>query len=174
MPDPLNPLLAALLLEPEKLLAQCAQDRFQASGPGGQKRNRVYSGLRLKHGPTGLQVTASEHRESRRNLEEALRKLRMELAFGAAGARDLPAPLPIQPPVPLPPFRAKVSPSHEDFPLLAYMALRALDESQGRLEAAATRLGTGSSALARFFKLHSALWTRAGALRASHGLGPLK
>ncbi len=164
----MNLLLSSLLLKPEKLLDECVQDRFQASGPGGQKRNRVYSGLRLKHIPTGLQVTASEHRESRRNLDEALRKLRLELALGAADARDLPAPPPIMN------FRAKVNSAHEDFPLLAFMALRALDESQGRLEAAATRLGVSSSALARFYKLHTNLWTRAGALRTANGLGPLK
>ncbi len=164
----MNTLLSSLLLKPEKLLGECLQDRFQASGPGGQKRNRVYSGLRLKHVPTGLQVTASEHREGRRNLEEALRKLRLELALCAADARDLPAPPPLMP------FRAKVNPAHEEFPLLAFTALRALDESQGRLEAAATLLGVSSSALARFFKLHAGMWTRAVAIRAGNGLGPLK
>jgi hypothetical protein len=45
---------AWLSLPPDALLKQCRQSRFQGSGPGGQKRNRVYSGVRLSHAGSGL------------------------------------------------------------------------------------------------------------------------
>ena len=40
----------------------CAQARFQGSGPGGQKRNRVYSGVRLTHEESRLTAESVDSR----------------------------------------------------------------------------------------------------------------
>src|SRR4051794_25975194 len=62
-----------------QLLAQCAVDTYRASGPGGQKRNKTSSAVRLRHGPTGLLVIAEESRSQHENRARALRRLREAL-----------------------------------------------------------------------------------------------
>ena len=53
---------------------------FRGSGPGGQHRNKVESGVRLVHIPTGITVVANDHRQQGRNRELAFRRLREKLA----------------------------------------------------------------------------------------------
>src|SRR5947209_15182188 len=59
-----------------QLLAQCEVDTYRASGPGGQKRNKTSSAVRLRHEPTGLLVIAEESRSQHENKAKALRRLR--------------------------------------------------------------------------------------------------
>jgi protein subunit release factor A len=53
---------------------------FKASGPGGQKKNKTSSSVRLKHLPTGIIVTATESRSQLENREKALERLQERLA----------------------------------------------------------------------------------------------
>src|SRR5438067_6314972 len=66
-------------LTDEQLLAQCDVDTYRASGPGGQKRNKTSSAVRLRHAPTGLLVIAEESRSQHENKAKALKRLRREL-----------------------------------------------------------------------------------------------
>src|SRR3984885_6293428 len=66
-------------LTDEQLLAQCAVDTYRASGPGGQKRNKTSSAVRLRHLPSGLIVIAEESRSQHENRARALRRLRQAL-----------------------------------------------------------------------------------------------
>src|SRR3954469_21088967 len=68
-------------LSDDELFAQCEFDRYRASGPGGQKRNKTDSAVRLRHRPTGLIVTAADSRAQHENRARALRRLRAALAF---------------------------------------------------------------------------------------------
>ena len=70
----------ALALPDVALLAECREEFFVASGPGGQHRNKTESGVRLTHGPTGVTVTATERRSQAQNRGAALRRLRERLA----------------------------------------------------------------------------------------------
>ncbi len=63
-------------LSDAQLLAQCAVDTYRASGPGGQKRNKTSSAVRLRHPPSGLLVIAEESRSQHENRARALRRLR--------------------------------------------------------------------------------------------------
>ncbi len=53
----------------------CEAEFFTGPGPGGQHRNRSRTGVRLRHGPSGLTVTATERRSRQRNLEAAYARM---------------------------------------------------------------------------------------------------
>src|SRR4051795_3143484 len=63
-------------LSDDQLLAQCEVDTYRASGPGGQKRNKTSSAVRLRHPPSGLLVIAEESRSQHENKAKALKRLR--------------------------------------------------------------------------------------------------
>jgi len=63
------------------LLAECDVDTYRASGPGGQKRNKTESAVRLRHRPSGLSVIAEESRSQHENRARALRRLLTLLAL---------------------------------------------------------------------------------------------
>ena len=48
---------------------------FIASGPGGQHRNKVETGVRLTHRPSGISVTATERRSQHANREVAFERM---------------------------------------------------------------------------------------------------
>lgn len=172
-----------LSLPPESLLAGCRQSRFQGSGPGGQKRNRVYSGVRLSHAASGLSAECVDSRASARNVGEALSRLRLAMALAAVpapppalGNGDVTFGPPAGPADPAPggPFRAGANPSHPDYARGALRALALLRGHAGQLAPAAETLGCTPSALTRFLKAEKAVWARAREIRLANGLHPLK
>src|SRR5207237_8733237 len=66
-------------LNDAQLLAKCEVDTYRASGPGGQKRNKTSSAVRIRHPPSGLIVIAEESRSQHENRARALRRLRQAL-----------------------------------------------------------------------------------------------
>ncbi len=64
----------------EELLRECEVETFRSGGPGGQHVNKVETGVRLTHLPTGLVVSCREERSQHRNKMNCLRKLREEVA----------------------------------------------------------------------------------------------
>jgi protein subunit release factor A len=63
----------------EQLEKEVEITAYQASGPGGQHRNRTFSAIRAKHLPTGIVVTAADSRSQLRNRKIALERLRERL-----------------------------------------------------------------------------------------------
>jgi protein subunit release factor B len=53
----------------------CDVTFFVAGGPGGQHRNKVATGVRLLHRPSGTVVTATERRSQAANREMAFERL---------------------------------------------------------------------------------------------------
>src|SRR5919199_1348020 len=64
----------------EELLRECEVETFRAGGPGGQHVNKVETGVRLRHLPSGVVVTCREERSQHRNRANCLRRLREEVA----------------------------------------------------------------------------------------------
>ncbi|HTR97545.1 MAG TPA: peptide chain release factor-like protein [Candidatus Acidoferrales bacterium] len=58
-----------------RLLAECDVDVYRSSGPGGQKKNKTESSVRVRHRPTGLVRVATESRSQLRNRETAIERL---------------------------------------------------------------------------------------------------
>jgi len=64
----------------ERLARECEITPYKSSGPGGQKKNKTESSVRVRHLPTGLVRIATESRSQTRNRELALERVRAELA----------------------------------------------------------------------------------------------
>ncbi len=62
-------------LDMEALERICTVSQIRGSGPGGQHRNKAYTGVRLFHPPSGLVVTATERRSFQQNRANAFERL---------------------------------------------------------------------------------------------------
>ena len=71
-----------LLLADEELARLCRIDTFRGTGPGGQKRNKTESAVRVTHRESGLSAFDDQSRSQHLNRVRALQKLRLELAVG--------------------------------------------------------------------------------------------
>jgi hypothetical protein len=160
-------------LSDEELFAQCAFDRYRASGPGGQKRNKTDSAVRLRHGPTGLIVTAADSRSQHDNRARALKRLRAALAFelrqATAGATPPEAILQAM-------TTGQLALKERDANFLPAYAwvLDVMEEQQGRLAETAERLGVSTGRLVRFLETSPDGWQAAMRLRAKYGQKPLR
>jgi len=157
------------------LLAQCAVDTYRASGPGGQKRSKTSSAVRLRHEPTGLLVTAVESRSQHENRARALRRLRQAIALSQRSR--------VEPGGPPPEFFAaalerdrslRVNRRHPDYWLIIQYVLDVLFAWRGRVQAAAGGLGISTGHLVRFLKNDAKLWEQVNRLRRAFGHRPLR
>lgn len=70
-----------LLAADDVLIAQCDVDRYRASGPGGQHRNKTESAVRLRHKLTGVSAIGEDSRSQSENKLHAVRRLRAAIAL---------------------------------------------------------------------------------------------
>ena len=75
------PRLDYLLASDEALIAQSEVDRYRASGPGGQHRNKTESAVRLRHKPSGASAIGEDSRSQAENKMHAVRRLRSAIAL---------------------------------------------------------------------------------------------
>ena len=61
------------------LARDCDIVPFKSSGPGGQKKNKTESSVRVRHRPSGITRIATESRSQLRNRELALARVWAEL-----------------------------------------------------------------------------------------------
>ncbi len=69
------------LLDEQEAFKHCQEQSFSGTGPGGQHKNRVRTGIRLTHNVLKFTSECSQHREGKRNRREALRLLRLAIAY---------------------------------------------------------------------------------------------
>jgi protein subunit release factor B len=63
----------------ERLARDCEITPYKSSGPGGQKKNKTESSVRVRHLPSGVVRIATESRSQARNREAALARVLEEL-----------------------------------------------------------------------------------------------
>lgn len=63
----------------ERLARDCDVTPYKSSGPGGQKKNKAESSVRVRHLPSGIVRIATESRSQARNRETALTRVLEEL-----------------------------------------------------------------------------------------------
>jgi RF-1 domain len=69
------------LASDDALIAQSEVDRYRASGPGGQHRNKTESAVRLRHKLTGISAIGEDSRSQSENKLHAVRRLRSAIAL---------------------------------------------------------------------------------------------
>jgi hypothetical protein len=160
-------------LTDEQLLAQCAVDTYRASGPGGQKRNKTSSAVRLRHWPTGLIVIAEESRSQHENRARALRRLRRAIYLHIRDPLLPSAPPPEVELARTPGGRLDVGRKDSRFWPAVGVALDALDAHAGRVSEAAAALSVTTANLVAFLQTEPKVWQRVNELRQHHGQKPL-
>ncbi len=164
-----------------QLLAQCAVDTYRASGPGGQKRNKTSSAVRIRHPASGLIVIAEESRSQHENRARALRRLRQALYLKVrndvsaegltpqamtaradyAGARNAAG-------------RLEVGRKDVRFWPAVGVVLDVLQAVGAQVGTAAEVLGISTANLVEFLQTDPKVWEQANQLRGRFELKPLK
>jgi hypothetical protein len=149
-----------LRLDNAGLLKQCREERYRASGPGGQRRNRVETAVRLHHLSSGIVSQAEESRSHAENLTRAVQRLREKIAFDCRTPFNLDAP-------DLPPELLSqisrdgsfaVNPQNPRYPLIVATVLDAMQAADGSYATAGRALGLTTSQLLRFLQADRHLW----------------
>jgi hypothetical protein len=156
------------------LLAECDVDTYRASGPGGQKRNKTESAVRLRHRPTGTIVIAEESRSQAENRVRGLKRMREALALRLRQpVSEEGVPAAVQACIDK---RGRLSVGRRDARYLpaAASALDVLVLLRGSVADTAARLGVTTGNLSSFLTSDDDLMTETNRIRAGFGLKPLR
>ena len=158
------PVINWLDLAESVLLEDCRFDAYRGSGPGGQKRNKTSSSIRLTHLPTGISVVAGESRSQAENKTRALRRLKLRLALTIRrpiDSRGFEPPAWFGQVVQL--GRLAASHRHEHYARTVALLLDLLDARNGSYADVGKLLGVTTSSVVKF--LEEAAGSRQNAIK---------
>lgn len=166
---------AVVALSDTALMAAAMMDRYRASGPGGQKRNKTESAVRLRHVASGISAHSSDSRSQHENRAKALDRLRENLAFDLRIEVDAGAPGAAAVALATRPgkttARERLTPGY----LIAMaQVLDLLAACEASIGDAARALGVTTGALAKLLTQDERALRRANEMRAKQGLKPLR
>lgn len=173
-----------LALDDQTLLRQCDVHAYKASGPGGQRRNKVATAIRVVHRPTGLKAHADESRYQVENKRRAIARMRMSIACG------LRRPVKTDPPQ-IPPVvaeciftprkaptgavrRLAVGRKDRRFWQVAAFLLDLLAACGGKVSRAGAALGITTANFVAVIKTHKRLLAAVQAIRKENEIKPLR
>ena len=164
-----------------QLLHQCEVDTYRASGPGGQKRNKTSSAVRLRHPPTGLIVIAEESRSQHENREKALKRMRqalyLKLRDNLAGQELTSENLTVRPdygPARDGAGRLHLGRRDPRFWPAVGVVLDVLFAKESRVSDAALALGLSTANLIDFLQVDDKVWEQVNQMRSRFGHKPLR
>jgi hypothetical protein len=151
---------AWLRMSEAALLKQCREERYRASGPGGQRRNKVETAMRLRHEPSGVVVQSEDSRSLEENRKRAVRRLRERIATDVRDRFDIEDPA-------LPPEftrhrsadgRLAVNSRNADYAIAVAVVVDAVVAAHGVYSLAARALGLTTSQLRKFLEADREVW----------------
>jgi len=175
-----------LLCDRDELLKDCRVDTYKSSGPGGQRKNKVETAIRLVHEPSGVTAVGQQTRSQRQNKSLALANLRMHIACACRMPLDLTRlkiPEEIAECFQRPAkgarkqqskARLSLSSGNKLFWPTAAFVLDVLDAADGKLSEASGAIGVSTANLAAFLRGHRNLLAAAQAIRRDNGHSPLR
>ena len=165
-----------LALDDGELLAQCRVDKYRASGPGGQKRNKTDSAVRLRHGPSGSSAIGVESRSQHENKARALRRLRKTIALSLRSPVDPRVYHPSELLRDCVSATGRLCVGQRDYRYY-HVVSEILDILAGngvRVSTTAELLGVSTANLISFLGKDLAVWDQMNRMRAAAGLKPLR
>jgi hypothetical protein len=148
---------------------QCSVERVRRSGPGGQHRNKVETGIVIRHIPSGVRAEASERRSQSENLAVAWQRLRVCLAIVIRTE-----PIAVKPTalwqLRISEGTMQVNQRHPDYPTLLAEALDILASFNWDIAVAAERLSVSRSQLTKFLRREAEAMAIVNLQRSVRGL----
>jgi hypothetical protein len=165
-----------LALDDAALLAACQIDTYRAGGPGGQKKNKTMSAVRLRLPDTGLITVGTESRSQHENRARALRRMRMAVAL------ELRRPIDLDEYEPGSILRTcltgkgqlQVGRRDHRYPHVLAEVLDVLAACEMRLARAATLIGITTANLSTLLRRDPKLLTQTNRLRREAGMKPIR
>ncbi len=151
-----------LNLTDDELIKRCIIDFYKASGPGGQKKNKTESAVRLTLRDSTITASASEERQQSVNRSRAISRLRMQIAYE------------MRQPAKVWEGQWDMNLKNPKYPLFAACLLDHLVKHSWKVSEAATNLSVSTSKLIKILAKNDTLWQLVNQSRIKAGHKPLK
>ena len=151
-----------LQLENDALIKLCDIDFFKATGPGGQKKNKTESAVRLTLKNSAISTTASEDRQQSINRSRALQKMRLAIALEM---RQEPQPWTGQ---------WDMNTKNSSYSLFAACLTDHLHSHNWQVSEAAKSLNLSTGKLIKIIAKNETFWQFLNSARQKNGYKPLK
>ena len=151
-----------LALSDDALLRQCTVETCRGSGPGGQKRNKTSSAVRLLHKPSGVAAENDESRSQHINRVFALSSLRLKIA------------LQLRQPPPAETLGSAPGANSDAFLLWLARAFDILESVGYKISDAVPLIGLSTNQILKAFVKIPAAWQELNAQRSARSLPTLR